>query len=135
MRVPGAKAVHPSKIRQMKRGLVRARIRGTEIHRGNCLMWPGQVSLPALPNRGKGTSERMRPGSLLCRAAAQLAVASGNVVFFDKHGKPTAVPANSPIIQATPDPRDGTFHYTISASVAEGLAIDSGGGALSGIGV
>ncbi|WP_153065816.1 hypothetical protein [Achromobacter xylosoxidans] len=38
------------------------------------------------------------------------------------------------MIQATPDPRDGTWHYTIAASVAEGLAIDSGGGALSGIG-
>lgn len=30
-------------------------------------------------------------------------------------------------IQATPDPRDGTFHYTLAASVAEGLAIDIGG--------
>ncbi|MGE8642641.1 MAG: DUF6862 domain-containing protein, partial [Achromobacter sp.] len=72
--------------------------------------------------------------SSLCRAAIQLATASGNVVFFDKQGKPFAVPADSPMIQATPDPRDGTWHYTLSASVAEGLAIDSGGGALSGIG-
>ncbi|AYD67039.1 filamentous hemagglutinin N-terminal domain-containing protein [Achromobacter sp. B7] len=70
----------------------------------------------------------------LCRAAIQLATASGNVVFFDKQGKPLAVPAGSPMIQATPDLRDGTWHYTIAASVAEGLAIDSGGGALSGIG-
>jgi filamentous hemagglutinin len=72
--------------------------------------------------------------SSLCRAAIQLATASGNVVFFDKQGKPFAVPADSPMIQTTPDPRDGTWHYTIAASVAEGLAIDSGGGALSGIG-
>ncbi|WYX27003.1 DUF6862 domain-containing protein [Achromobacter xylosoxidans] len=72
--------------------------------------------------------------SSLCRTAVQLATASGNVVFFDRQGKPLAVPADSPMIQATPDPRDGTWHYTIAASVAEGLAIDSGGGALSGIG-
>ncbi|WP_338880431.1 hemagglutinin repeat-containing protein [Achromobacter veterisilvae] len=73
------------------------------------------------------------PASSLCGAAIKLATASGNIVFFDTQGKPIAVPADSPMIQATPDPRDGTFHYTISASVAEGLAIDSGGGALSGI--
>lgn len=72
--------------------------------------------------------------SSLCRAAIQLATASGNVVFFDKQGKPLAVPAGSPTIQATPDLRDGTWHDTIAASVAEGLAIDSGGRALSGIG-
>jgi filamentous hemagglutinin len=72
--------------------------------------------------------------SAVCRAAIQLATASGNVVFFDKQGTPFAVPADSPMIQATPDPRDGTWHYTLAASVAEGLAIDSGGGALSGIG-
>lgn len=70
----------------------------------------------------------------LCRAAIQLATASGNVVFFDQRGVPFAVPADSPMIQATPDPRDGTWHYTIAAGVAEGLAIDSGGGALSGVG-
>ncbi|MNX72147.1 hypothetical protein D3C86_1034890 [compost metagenome] len=72
------------------------------------------------------------PASSLCRAAVQLATATGNVVFFDKQGKPTAVPTNSPIIQATPDPRDGTWHYTIAASVAEGLAIDATGFGLAG---
>ncbi|WP_155865155.1 hemagglutinin repeat-containing protein [Achromobacter xylosoxidans] len=72
--------------------------------------------------------------SSLCRAAIQLATASGNVVFFDQRGAPFAVPADSPMIQATLDPLDGTWHYTIAASVAEGLAIDSGGGALMGVG-
>ena len=72
--------------------------------------------------------------SPLCGVAIQLATTSGNVVFFDQHGVPFAVPADSPMIQATPDPRDGSWHYTIAASVAEGLAIDSGGGALMGVG-
>ncbi|MFY4257086.1 DUF6862 domain-containing protein [Achromobacter xylosoxidans] len=72
--------------------------------------------------------------SSLCRTAVQLAVASGNVVFVDQHGVPFAVPADSPMIQATPDPRDGSWHYSIAASVAEGQAIDSGGGALMGVG-
>jgi len=55
------------------------------------------------------------------------------VVFFDQQGVPFAAPADPPMIQAAPDPRDGTWHYSIAASVAEGLGIDSGGGALNGI--
>ncbi|MCD0501022.1 hypothetical protein LP085_29510 [Achromobacter sp. MY14] len=54
------------------------------------------------------------------------------MVLFDKQGKPTAVPADSPFIQVTPDPRDGTFHYTLAASVAEAWAIDATGFALGG---
>lgn len=54
-------------------------------------------------------------------------------MLFDLRGVPFAVRADSPMLQASPDPLDGTWHYTIAASVAEGLAIDSGGGALSGI--
>ncbi len=102
---------------------------------------PGNTSGCARARELAGISEKndkelasacVVPGSALCRAAVQLAVASGNVVFFDKQGRPTAVPADSPVIQATPDPRDGTFHYTLSASVAEAWAIDATGFALGG---
>lgn len=54
-------------------------------------------------------------------------------MLFDQRGVPFAVRADSPMLQASPDPLDGTWPYTIAANVAEGLAIDSGGGALSGI--
>lgn len=67
--------------------------------------------------------------SALCGAAVRVAQEMGNVVFFGPDG-PHAFPENSPVIQATPDPRDGTFHYTLAASVTEGLAID-----VTGVGV
>lgn len=70
-------------------------------------------------NATKTCQAPTRIGHLPCAAWLQLATASGNVVFFDQHGVPFAVPAASPMIQAMPDPRDGTWHYTIAASVAE----------------
>ncbi|WP_336603817.1 DUF6862 domain-containing protein, partial [Bordetella sp. 02P26C-1] len=84
--------------------------------------------------RNQGLARACADGdSQICRAAIKLATTSGNVVFFDGYGSPVVVPADSPMIQATPNLRDGTFHYGIAASVAEGLALDVGGGAFSGI--
>ncbi len=91
----------------------------------------GGISAQRDKDLASACADRTSP---LCGVAIQLATTSGNVVFFDQHGVPFAVPADSPMIQATPDPRDGSWHYTIAASVAEGLAIDSGGGALMGVG-
>ncbi|MCI1835346.1 DUF6862 domain-containing protein [Achromobacter sp. HNDS-1] len=90
----------------------------------------GGISAQRDKDLASACADRTSP---LCGVAIQLATTSGNFVFFDQRGVPFAVRADSPMLQASPDPRDGTWHYTIAASVAEGLAIDSGGGALSGI--
>ncbi|MBR8656524.1 hemagglutinin repeat-containing protein, partial [Achromobacter sp. Marseille-Q0513] len=75
-----------------------------------------------------------QPGSLPCQIAVKQVMETGNIVLFgNKEGTPVVYPANTPIIQATPDVRGGSFQGTLSNSVAEGLAIDSSGFALGGI--
>ena len=62
-----------------------------------------------------------QPGSLPCQVAVKQVKETGNIVLFgNREGTPVVYPANTPIIQATPDVRGGSFQGMLSNSVAEG---------------
>ncbi|OEZ65950.1 filamentous hemagglutinin [Janthinobacterium sp. HH103] len=56
-----------------------------------------------------------------CAVLTNRAIAYGNRVIYDHKNLPHAISKNEPMLQAIPDYRAGTYHYTQAASLRDGM--------------